>query len=301
MVAASITFLERLVDGSDHGFTITSSDQVPAGTLLDNSEWAARDVDIRSLCSPLPELGLTGDIHRDGFVLVDDPTAVEAWTEDEITSVYYAETVALIKSVVGADKRVHVFDHTLRTRPVDEAGNKVTEPGLSGTPAMRQPVLRAHNDYTPLSGTQRVRDLMGSEAEDLLSGRFAVVQVWRPRYRPVQDAPLTLCDARSVDPAVDLMPHRLIYPHRTGHTCMLRHSPRQRWFYAPAMQPNEAYVFKTYDSLDDGTITRYAPHTAFDDPTAPPDAPPRESIEVRALVFWPKPAVRDGAVGSEAA
>jgi len=26
--------------------------------------------------------------------------------------------------------------------------------------------------------------------------------------------------------------------------------------------------------------------TAFDDPTSPPDAPPRASIEVRALVFF---------------
>ena len=32
--------------------------------------------------------------------------------------------------------------------------------------------------------------------------------------------------------------------------------------------------------------TRLTAHTAFEDPTTPPDAPARRSIEVRALAFW---------------
>jgi len=41
---------------------------------------------------------------------------------------------------------------------------------------------------------------------------------------------------------------------------------------------------KCYDSKEDGRA-RFAPHTAFVDPKTPPGAPPRESIELRALVF----------------
>jgi hypothetical protein len=44
-------------------------------------------------------------------------------------------------------------------------------------------------------------------------------------------------------------------------------------------------LIKCYDSLDDGRA-RFTAHTAFDDPTTPADAPPRESIEVRTLVFF---------------
>ncbi len=51
------------------------------------------------------------------------------------------------------------------------------------------------------------------------------------------------------------------------------------------MDRNEALLIKGYDSLDDGRA-RFALHTAFDDPTTPPNAAPRESIEVRALVFF---------------
>ncbi len=32
---------------------------------------------------------------------------------------------------------------------------------------------------------------------------------------------------------------------------------------------------------------RFAAHTSFHDPTSPIDAPPRESIELRTLVFYP--------------
>jgi hypothetical protein len=50
------------------------------------------------------------------------------------------------------------------------------------------------------------------------------------------------------------------------------------------MTPDEALLIKCYDSATDGRA-RFAPHTAFIDPSAPWDAPPRESIELRMLVF----------------
>jgi hypothetical protein len=50
------------------------------------------------------------------------------------------------------------------------------------------------------------------------------------------------------------------------------------------MQPDEALLLKCFDSATDGRA-RFAPHTAFEDPTAPSDALPRESIEIRTLVF----------------
>ena len=52
------------------------------------------------------------------------------------------------------------------------------------------------------------------------------------------------------------------------------------------MGTDEALLLKCFDSRDDGAVARFAPHTAFLDPAAPPDAPPRESIELRAYVFF---------------
>jgi hypothetical protein len=51
------------------------------------------------------------------------------------------------------------------------------------------------------------------------------------------------------------------------------------------MRTDEVMLIKCFDSADDGRA-RFVPHSAFVDPTAPADAPPRESIELRTLVFY---------------
>ena len=72
--------------------------------------------------------------------------------------------------------------------------------------------------------------------------------------------------------------------NRVGETYGVTYNPAHRWFYVPEMQPDEALLLKCFDSATDGRA-RFAPHTAFEDPTAPADVLPRESIEIRTLVF----------------
>ena len=50
----------------------------------------------------------------------------------------------------------------------------------------------------PAPAPQRVRDLLPDEAEELLKGRVQVINLWRPIRGPLQDAPLAVCDARTV-------------------------------------------------------------------------------------------------------
>jgi hypothetical protein len=51
------------------------------------------------------------------------------------------------------------------------------------------------------------------------------------------------------------------------------------------MDRHEALVFKQYDSDVTG-VARFVLHAAFDLPFIPPDAPLRESIELRCLVVY---------------
>lgn len=81
------------------------------------------------------------------------------------------------------------------------------------------------------------------------------------------------------------MPTDLVYPDRVGEVYSVTYNPGHRWFYYPAMQPGEALLIKTYDSLEDGRA-RFTAHSAFDDPGTAPGAAARRSIEVRALVFF---------------
>jgi len=66
--------------------------------------------------------------------------------------------------------------------------------------------------------------------------------------------------------------------------CDVRDNPAHRWLYAPDMRSDEAILIKSYDSAEGG-VARFALHSSFDDPTAPSDKLPRESVEIRMLVF----------------
>jgi hypothetical protein len=213
-------------------------------------------------------------LEREGFIFVQHPTKVkDFYDEAELRTVYYAEIEQLVKQTSGA-KRVLVFDHTLRS----------ADTAMRETKQISGPVRNAHNDYTEWSGPQRVRDLLPEEADELLKRRFAVVQVWRPIRHPVEREPLAIADARSIG-TKELFPSSRVYPDRVGEVYHCAYNPQHRWYYFPRMLRDEAIVFKTFDSARDGRA-RWTAHSAFDDPTSQPDAPPRESIEMRTLAFF---------------
>ncbi len=213
-------------------------------------------------------------LDRNGFrFLRHDTKVVDFFDDDEVRSVYYPEMEALVKAESGAS-RVLVFDHTLRTADDEQREKR----------KIREVVRRVHNDYTEWSGPQRVRDLLPQEADDLLSRRFAIVQVWRPIRHPVESFPLAICDARSISPD-DFVVNERRYPNRVGQTYAVTYNPAHQWYWLPRMRREEALIFKVYDSSKDGRA-RWSAHTAFDDPTSPPQAKPRESIEIRTLAFF---------------
>jgi hypothetical protein len=217
-------------------------------------------------------LGDALSLDREGFVLRRHPTALTSFADDAaVKAVYYPEMAALMGTATGAT-RVLVFDHTRRLA------------GAQPPPGTREAVLRVHNDYTMRSAPQRVRDLLpAAQAERLLGQRWALVNAWRPLKRPVPRTPLAFCDATTTQ-AGDFVAAALIYTDRRGETASVVHSPRHRWYHFPDMTPDEVALFKCFDS--DAGRARMTPHSAFEDPATPASAPLRESIEVRALLFF---------------
>ncbi len=266
-VPGEVVYLAKTPD-KPHTYTYDPPDGVPRTNIVTEPH-TIPIYDMRPLAD-----GLTLD--QQGFALVDAPTAVaDFYDETQLTGACYREAEGLVNQATGAS-RVVVFDHTIRRRT---PGVEDRTPGIP-----RQPVTRIHGDYTEVSGPQRVRDLMGAEAEELLNRRFAIVNVWRPIRGPLHDAPLAVCDAGSVADG-DLVPQDLIYRDRTGEIYGLTFNPAHRWYYAPAMRADEALLLKCFDSARDGRA-RFMPHTSFVDPNAPADMLPRESIELRTLVFF---------------
>lgn len=159
-----------------------------------------------------------------------------------------------------------------------------------------------HIDQSYTASVERVRYHLPEEAEKLLQKRFQIInvrgiptpilyfsigsrrmQVWRPIKTVLKD-PLGVADAHSV-PESDLVGAALIYPQRKGETYVVKPNPAHRWYFKYAQRPDEVTLIKCYDSVTAPGVARRVPHSAFVD-SAEEDKEPRESIEVRTLVFY---------------
>lgn len=264
MVEATLNYLAAM---TERPFFLVY--EPPAGTPSRNTRGDRRTVAIRDARDLAPEPSL----DEQGFALLRHHTAVtDLYDAVRVRAVYYREMERLVRDATGA-ARVLAFDHNVRSAPHAERGENGAQP----------PVRFPHNDYTERSAPQRVRDLVGDEAEALLANRFVVINTWKPIRGPVLDTPLAVCEARSIQ-ADDLVPSDLRYRDRTGEIYSLRFNPAHRWFYFSAMRADEVMLLKCFDS--DRGHARFTAHSAFDHPGAPAGAPPRESIEVRTLAFF---------------
>ena len=210
---------------------------------------------------------------RNGFVLVDEPTDVTEFTDKDELARYCRQTEALVRRLTGADKVVS-FGPVIRTNATGAHGHN-------------QPAHGAHVDYGLRTVSDFTRDLLpAEEAERRLAGRFMLINVWRP-IAMVESAPLAVCDASTVK-REDLFDSEVVgglgdYNRRSLWGFNLAYDPGHRWYWVPHMQPWEALAFKLFDS--DPDAVQLTAHSAFEDPDTPPDAAPRQSIEVRTIAY----------------
>ncbi|MEH2058007.1 MAG: CmcJ/NvfI family oxidoreductase [Nostoc sp.] len=270
-VEANLTYLTPM---AEKPFNYTY--EPPAGIPRTNGTYQTHKLPIYNARSISKNISL----DREGFAFTEHHSNVrDFYDEDEIRRVYYPEAEQLLKQVTGATKVV-IFDHTLRN-----AGQ--SKPGENN---IKEPAKRIHNDFTAKSGYTRARlelaaqGIDGDEIDTLLQQRFAIINLWRSIAQPIQESPLAVCDAQSII-STDLVAGDLLYRDRVGETYAVTYNTEHKWFYFPQMQRDEALFIKCFDSAEDGRA-RFAAHTAFEDPTSPTDAPPRESIELRTFVFY---------------
>ena len=245
-----------------------------------NDNRAPRDVPI--LNGRLAPDGFSLDVE--GFSLAEQVTKVTDFNNDaQLADIYTQEMERLIAEVAGGTEAV-VFDHTRRS----------TRQSHREKYASRDPVPAPHSDYTDNSAFQRIRDRFSDEeAEQRLKRRFSIVNAWRSMTGTVEQWPLTVCDARTVDDTsmtqtrreAPLRPEPSFEYNRPSETRHAIYDPHHKWYWFPRMTRDEVLLFKNYDTLPDGTA-RYALHSAFQDPDTPADAAPRETIETRAFVFF---------------
>lgn len=219
-------------------------------------------------------------LDNDAFVLIPNqpPSAEKDFvSDDSIQKNYYPELEQLLLKHVPGSTKVVFFDHTIRR----------AHPG-----ADRAPVTRVHIDQTATSAALRVKRHLGDDAEALLNGRYRIINVWRPlNPDPVESFPLAFASSATLEDK-DVVPVEHRYRNGyTGQTAGIKFDPEQKWWYWSGMTGDERILLECFDTeaLKEGSAVKggRVAHTAFEDPRTRVDAPGRESIEVRALVFGP--------------
>ncbi len=308
ITTAQINYAIPNSDGSQRYTYDNSFKQLPAGvTRRKNGESQPFTVEVHDgrTLSPPPSL------MRNGYCLARDfDTALDLQHDgldsEKIVHTYYPEIRRLVTEALGgadAVKRTIVFDHTIRSRVRKARGEKETNGENVGGYAST-----AHNDNTSASAKNRVRllsqakaaggsltlpkpSLTEREAEEIVSGRFGLFNVWRHFRKdyPVLDYPLAVLDAQSARPE-DFLSSQYIYPDRVGETASVLRNPEHRWIYYSEMRHNEALIFKVFDSASElGAYTAEqcppnTAHTSFRLADSDASTPARESIECRVLV-----------------
>lgn len=206
-----------------------------------------------------------------GFTLERHPADIDWSDKSDFERRYYPSVCELVKRVSGADE-VFAFLGIWRGGEDAKGGG---------------PALSAHVDFNPAAVREWIGRVVPERAEELQRKRLVNINVWRGT-RPVHNYPLAVCDARTVA-REDFLQVSLGKPEggfRDGMPAGLNmaYSPRHEWYYYPDMQVDEALVFRLCDTADPDW--KFTGHTAFEDPTSPPNSPPRESFEVRTIAVF---------------
>jgi hypothetical protein len=258
-------------------------------------------------------------VASNGFEMLMRPlvgSGLDFFDQHQVVREYYSQCARVVQEITGA--HAFAFDHNIRS-----ASGMTSQRRIKGGQQVQGPAHVVHGDYTLTSAPQRLRDLAKpatgndtlrsvlDEGQSLLTAemvsrilddgaRFAIINVWRNiADEPVATHPIALCDGQSVAPE-DLVVFEIHYQDRIGENYFAKHSPRHQWYFYPDMTGDEALLIKQWDSA--GMLARsqgaagdasdpqapctFSFHSAFEDPSTPPDAPDRWSIEVRCIVLY---------------
>ncbi len=214
----------------------------------------------------------------------------------EVERIFYPEIEKLLLEFFSGATDALVYNHDVFDR--DYEGDRTENqdkkiPGVNANYA-----YAVHNDLNDNSGRVRCRELLTknlrnfgreqhyteAEADEKMSRRFMSINLAKP-METVQQNPFVLCAWPSFADQAYINNYR-IYDDRVGETTRFTHRDKHEWYWFPKQTSTEVSMLKCYDSITDGSVSRWSFHSACDDPTVPGDAPCRKNVVVRSFVFF---------------
>ncbi|XMA10384.1 hypothetical protein WAI453_003175 [Rhynchosporium graminicola] len=257
--------------------------------------------------------GLTGieskfTLDQNGFQIFDLPTTLKHWHDRKaVQSSYMKECAEVLRKNLDGVDWIYFYSWRLRDSQTGEMDQKrkvdLNSPTDALNPSMYPHIGQhklkvvliywamadnTHTDESDVGSVLRAKHYLKDNADDLLRGRLRVINMWRP-IETIEDYPLALAESNSFTKA-NLVASDNIRSNFQGETFFGMYTPDYRWYYLSNQQPNEIYMFKIHDSKEEVQAKRTL-HAAFKFKSPHPDAKPRRSIELRALVFSNPPGL----------
>ena len=214
----------------------------------------------------------------------------------EVESVFYPEIEKLLLEFFPNATDAFVYNHDVFDKDYQGDRTEDQDKKIPGVNAGYANLV--HNDLNDNSGRVRCRELLTKnlrnfgrtqhyteqEADAKMSRRFMSINLAKP-METVRQNPFVLCAWPSFADQPYITNYR-VYDDRVGETTRFTYRPDHDWYWLPEQKSTEVSMLKCYDSVTDGSVSRWSFHTACVDPTAPEDAPCRRNLVVRSYVFF---------------
>ena len=214
----------------------------------------------------------------------------------EVERVFYPEIEKLLLEFFPDATDALVYNHDVFDK--DYQGDRTEDQDAKNPGVNANYSNRVHNDLNDNSGRVRCRELLthnlrnfgreqhytAAEADAKMSRRFMSINLAKP-METVEQYPFVLCAWPSFADQPYINNYR-IYDDRVGETTRFTYNPDHEWYWFPQQKPIEVSMLKCYDSVTDGSVSRWSFHTACEDPTAPDNARCRRNVVVRSFVFF---------------
>jgi hypothetical protein len=218
------------------------------------------------------------------------------YDSEEVERVYYPEIEKLLLDFFPGATDALVYNHDVFDKDYQGDRTENQEKKNPGVNAYYANIV--HNDLNDNSGRVRCRELLTKnlrnfgrtqhyteeEADRKMSRRFMSINLAKP-METVEQNPFVLCAWPSFADQPYITNYR-IYNDRVGETTRFTYRPEHEWYWFPHQKTNEVSMLKCYDSVTDGSVSRWSFHTASIDPTAPANARCRKNLVVRSYVFF---------------
>ncbi len=214
----------------------------------------------------------------------------------QVEQVFYPEMEKLLMDFFPEATDALVYNHDVFDKGYQ---GDATEDQANNDPGVNKAYANlVHNDLNDNSGRVRCHELLThnlrnfgrrqeytpAQAAAKMSRRFMSINLAKP-METVRQNPFVLCAWPSFKDQPYITNYR-VYDDRVGETTRFTHRPDHQWYWLPQQQSNEVSMLKCYDSITDGSVSRWSFHTACIDHSAPEQAPCRRNVVVRSFVFF---------------